>query len=106
MIKKIDKRGSADELVFWLIVLLIALAGIIIFIIVTISPSNGYTYVGKIIDMEGGSSSNLILTLDTIGKTPYTVQNYCSNQIRIGQKVYKRYNSNYLYVEYKKGKYC
>jgi hypothetical protein len=76
-------------------------------ILIFYSPPDRYVYVGKIIDMEGGSSGNLIiLTLDTIGKTPYTFQHYCSNRIRVGQKVYKRDNSDYLFVEYKKGMYC
>jgi len=78
---------------------LISLAG-------CISEPN-YYYVGRIIDMEGGSSSNLlILKLDTIGKVPYTTQEACSNKIRIGQEVYKKSNSDYLWVKYEEDKFC
>ena len=71
------------------------------------SPVNPYTYVGTIIDMEGGSSGSIIIIeLDTIGKTPYTMQKFCSNKIRIGQKVYEKKGSEYLWVEYEPEKYC
>jgi len=66
-----------------------------------------YNYLGTIVDMEGGSSSQLIiLELDTVGKTPYTLQKKCSNKIRIGQEVYKKVGSDYLWVEYEPDKFC
>ena len=66
-----------------------------------------YNYIGKIIDIEGGSSKQvLVLTLDTIGKVPYTTQWTCSNKIRLGQSVYERTDSDYLWVEYDIGKFC
>jgi hypothetical protein len=66
-----------------------------------------YIYLGTIIDIEGGSSSNLIiLNLDTVGKVPYTIGNHCINEIRIGQRVYKKGNSKYLWVKISEGDYC
>lgn len=76
------------------------------FAILIISEMNKpYTYVGRITDMEGGSSSNvLILNIDTIGKTPYRFISNCVDKIRIGQEVYK--HNDILLVAYEPGQYC
>lgn len=65
-----------------------------------------YTYVGKITDISSGGSSNLILDIDTIGKTPYTANARCSNMIRINQSVFTKDSDNYLWVEYAPEKFC
>ena len=66
-----------------------------------------YYYIGSIHDIEGGSSKNLIiLTLEDGQKVPYTTQDKCSNKIRIGHDVYKRSDSEYLWVEYENGTFC
>jgi len=65
-----------------------------------------YEYVGTIRDIEGGSGNVLILTLNEGVKVPYTFANRCVDEVRIGQKVYSRSNSNFLWVEYETGKFC
>jgi hypothetical protein len=105
MANKMNKKGSVGAMVFMIIAFEF---GVILYLNY---DTTEYTYVGTIIDMEGGSSGKiLILELDTIGKTPYTTMSKCSNKIRIGQKVYSKSsyisNSNYLWVKYDEDKYC
>ena len=100
-----NKKGFIGIFVF-----LLCLVAFIV-IIAAIPSTYEYEYVGKIINMEGGTSSQtLILELDTIGKTPYRTMQRCSNKIRIGQKVYWRKSAfgrnQYLWVKYAEDKYC
>ena len=71
----------------------------------TSNLNSDYTYLGKITDISGGSSDKvLILTLDTIGKVPYTFNSPCVDKIRVGMPVYD--GSEYLWVQYAPGEYC
>ena len=103
-----NKKGRFGLVIILFIVLYFSAVGIFFYLE---NQATEYKYVGKIIDMEGGTSSSvLILELDTIGKTPYTTQRKCSNKIRIGQTVYSKEGlfgkNRYLWVKYAEGKYC
>ena len=106
MANKMNKKGVSGFLIIFL--LCISIIALVYFLG---KETVKYEYVGKIVNMEGGTSwSTLILELDTIGKTPYRTQNKCSNKIRMGQKVYSRSSifgkNEYLWVKYAEGKYC
>ena len=87
------------------ILIVMALLSIVVLSGCIVEPK--YYYVGRITNIEGGSSRSLIiLTLDNGQKMPYTTQQKCSNKIRLGQEVYSSSKDNYLWIEYDVGKFC